>query len=266
MSGHSKWSTIKRKKGALDAKRGKLYTKMSQAIAMAAQQGGGDSNTNFTLRLAIDKAKTANMPKDNIERAIKRGTGESDSGVRFEEIVYEGYGPEGVAVLVDTTTDNKNRTAAEVRHIFGSHGGAMGAEGSVAWQFEVKGSVTLKCKSRKKSEKFGKEDEEIPLDQEEMMLEVMDMDMVEDVHEVQVDEMDGTACSGLEVHCAMANLSGLREALEDAGYMIESAEIIKVPNTVTDVEDSVKAKVQKLVDELEDYDDVQSVWVNIEFE
>lgn len=266
MSGHSKWSTIKRKKGALDAKRGKLYTKMSHAIAIAAQQGGGDPDTNFTLRLAIDKAKGANMPKDSIERAIKRGMGESDSGARFEEIVYEGYGPEGVAMLVDTTTDNRNRTAAEVRHIFDSYGGSMGAEGSVAWQFEVKGLITLKCKRHKKSEQFGKVDEEIPLDQEEMMLEIMDMDMVEDVHEVEIDASDCSVCPGLEVYCAMSNLSNLREALESAKYIIESAEIIKVPNAMIDVEDSVRAKVQKLIDELEDYDDVQSVWVNIELE
>ena len=261
MSGHSKWSSIKRKKGTLDAKRGKLYTRISQVIAMAAQTGGGDPDSNFSLRLAIEKAKSANMPKENIERAIKRGIGESDSGVRFEEIVYEGYGPEGVAMLVDATTDNRNRTAAEVRHIFDSYGGSMSVEGSVAWQFEEKGLVTIRCEKLRKSKQFGKVDEEILVDKEEAMLEVMDINIVNDVLEVKMEE--DKDCDGLEVYCGKSALSNLREVLEGKGYIIESAEIVRVPNTIMKVTGLVQEKVQRLVDELEDYDDVQSVWVNI---
>lgn len=262
MSGHSKWSTIKRKKGALDTKRGQIFTKISKMIVIAAQQGGADPDTNFSLRLAIEKAKSANMPKDNIERAIKKGAGEVGADDRLENIVYEGYGAGGVAILVDTTTDNKNRTVAEVRHIFELHGGSLGTEGAVSWQFEEKGLVTIKCAKLKKSEQFGKSDKEIPCDVEDVIFEIFDVEGVEDVYEVDVEEED-KSFKGIEVYCSKEDLYKVQTEIKSRGYVIVSGEIIRVPTNTVVVDQEVREKIGKLASELEDYDDVQAVWTNI---
>jgi len=259
MSGHSKWSTIKRKKGALDAKRGQLFTKISKMITIAAQEGGGDTDTNFSLRIAVEKAKEANMPKDNIERAIKRGLGEDGAG-SLVEISYEGYGPEGVAVIVDAMTDNRNRTAAEVRHIFEGNGGSLGADGSVSWQFESKGLFTLKCEKTKKSDKFGKEDEIIKLDLEDCMLELMEIPGVEDVEEVDFED-EGTS---LEVYSSKENFASVRDFIDRLNYVVVSSEIIKIPVNVMKVENVVKEKILKFLETMEENEDVQNVWVNID--
>lgn len=260
MSGHSKWSKIKRKKGALDEKRGQIFTKLSHSITVAAQEGGGDPDMNFSLRLAIDKAKEANMPKDNIEKAIKKGTGELGSEERLENVSYEGYGPGGVALIVDTTTDNRNRTVAEVRHILESHGGSLGADGTVSWQFEERGLITIKSAKLQRSEQFGKPNKEIPNDMEDSMLELFDIGGVEDVYSI---DLDNDSKSGLEIHCSKVNLSDVRTAVEDLKFVIISSEIIKIAKSPITVDANLAAKVDNLVEELEDNEDVQSVWTNI---
>jgi len=264
MSGHSKWSTIKRKKGALDAQRGKIFTKIAQMITMAAQSGGGDMETNFALRLAIEKAKTANMPKDNIERAIKRGTGEASAEDMLIEVTYEGYAPGGVAILVDTATNNRNRTVAEVRNVFDGYAGSMGSEGSVAWQFTEEGLVAIKSKKLEKNEKFGKDDTEVDIDPEEAMLELFDVEGVEDVHEIDIENEEGDSKKGFEIHCKKENLKIVSEAVEGLKYVVVSNELIKTPESMLDVDEETTQKVVKLVDALEELDDVQSTWVNID--
>lgn len=264
MSGHSKWSTIKRKKGALDAQRGKIFTKISKQISIAAQQGGGDADTNFSLRLAVDRAKSANMPKDNIERAIKRGVGELE-GEQIEEISYEGYGPDGVAIIIDSMTDNKNRTVSEVRHILTVHGGSLGADGSVAWQFDIQGLVTVRCQKRKEAEQFGKEDILENVDSEEVLMEMLEIDGVIDVVEVGV-EVDDSEVDGLEVYCTKENLKSVQDEIEKIGYIVESSEIVKKAKSIVAVDEEVRTKIQNLIEALEDYDDVQSVWANIDLD
>ncbi len=261
MSGHSKWSTIKRKKGALDAKRGQVFTKISKMITIAAQEGGGDPDMNFSLRIAIEKAKEANMPKDNIDRAVKKGLGEG-GGEALVEMSYEGYGPEGVAVIVDAMTDNRNRTAAEVRHIFEGCGGSLGSDGAVSWQFETKGLITIKCKKIQKSEKFGKEDEEVSIDKDECMLEIMEVEGVEDVREIDLEE-EGL---GLEIYSDKKDFAPVRGQVEQLGYVIVSSEIIKVPTNPTKVSAEVVEKVHHFIESMEENEDVQNVWVNIDLE
>jgi len=236
LSGHSKWSTIKHKKGAADAKRGKLFSKLSKAIMAAAKDGGPDPATNLALQNAIEKARSYSMPKDNIERAIAKGSGEGTDGATFETVVYEGYGPEGVAVLVEALTDNRNRTASEVRHLFSKHGGNLGATGAVAWQFERLGVVLVRADG---------------VDEEELLLVAAD-----DV------ERDGDV---FQVSSTPEQLAAVREALESSGYTIESAELSMVPKTTVAISDeSVAKKVVRLVEGLEDFDDVQDVYANFD--
>lgn len=261
MSGHSKWSTIKRKKGALDAKRGQAFTKISKMITIAAQEGGGDPDMNFSLRIAVEKAKDANMPKDNIDRAIKKGLGEG-GGEALVEMSYEGYGPDGVAVIVDAMTDNRNRTAAEIRHLFEGSGGSLGADGSVSWQFETKGFVIIKCKKIQKSEKFGKEDEEVAINKDECMLELMEVEGVDDVKEIDLEE-EGI---GLEIYSEKKDFAFVREQIEKLDYVIVSSEIIKVPTNPAKVNAGVAEKVQRFIDLMEENEDVQNVWVNLDLE
>ncbi len=240
MSGHSKWSTIKHKKGAADAKRGKLFSKLSRAIMVAAKEGGGDPATNLALQNAIEKARSYSMPKDNIERAIAKGTGEGGDGSSFETVVYEGYGPEGVAVLVEALTDNRNRTASDVRHLFTKHGGNLGATGAVAWQFERRGVVLVAADGT---------------DEDDLVLAAADAG-ADDV------ERDGDV---FQVASAPEMLAAVRGALEQAGFAIESAELSMVPKVTVAIADEATArKVVRLVEGLEDSDDVQDVYANFD--
>ena len=240
MSGHSKWSTIKHKKGAADAKRGKLFSKLSRAIMVAAKEGGADPESNLALQNAVEKARSYSMPKDNIERAIAKGAGEGTDGSSFETVVYEGYGPEGVAVIVEALTDNRNRTAAEVRHLFSKHGGNLGATGAVAWQFERRGVVLVAGEG---------------VDEDELVLAAADAG-AEDV------EQDGET---FVVSSTPDDLTRVREALEGAGYALESVGLQMVPKTTVAIAEETTAKqVVRLVEGLEDNDDVQDVYANFD--
>ena len=239
MSGHSKWSSIKHKKGAADAKRGQLFSKLTRAIIVAAREGGPDPDGNATLATAIQKARDNSMPKENIERAIARGSGATADGEAYETVTYEGYGDGGVAVFVEALTDNRNRTAAEIRHIFAKHDGNLGTSGAVAWLFERKGVVIVPGS----------------VDEDELTLVAADGG-AEDV------EADG---SGYEVISAPEELATVRAALENAGIAFESAELTMLPKTTVAVEDETTAKkLLRLMDALEENDDVQAVYANFD--
>jgi YebC/PmpR family DNA-binding regulatory protein len=240
MSGHSKWSSIKHKKGAADVKRGQLFSKLSRALIVAARDGGPDPDANIALANAIAKAREASMPKDNIERAIARGSGASGEGDSYEQVTYEGYGPSGVAILVDALTDNRNRTAAEVRHAFDKNDGNLGATGAVAWLFERKGVVLVDA------ERF---------DEDDVMMAAADGG-AEDV------ERDG---SSLRVTSDPEAFQEVRSALEAAGIDLETAGLTMVPKTTVEVDDEATArKVVRLMDALEENDDVQDVYANFD--
>jgi YebC/PmpR family DNA-binding regulatory protein len=240
VSGHSKWSSIKHKKGAADAKRGKLFSKLSRAIIVAAKEGGPDPANNLALQNAIEKAKSYSMPRDNIDRAIAKGSGADADADAFEEIVYEGYGPEGVAVIVEALTDNKNRTASDVRHTFAKHGGNLGATGAVAWQFERRGVVVVPSDG---------------VDEEDLLLAAADGG-ADDV------EQDGSV---FQVTSAPDALAAVRTAIEGAGFSVDSAELMMIPKTTVAVDDETKARqVMRLIDALEDNDDVQEVYANFD--
>jgi YebC/PmpR family DNA-binding regulatory protein len=240
MSGHSKWSSIKHKKGAADAKRGKLFSKLSRAIIVAARAGGADPDGNASLATAIQKARDASMPKDNIERAIARGAGTATEGEVFETVTYEGYGPEGVAVFVEALTDNRNRTAAEVRHVFAKHEGNLGTSGAVAWLFERKGVLIVPADG---------------VDEETLMLVAADGG-AEDI------ELDG---SSFQVISAPDELAGVRAAFDEAGIEYDSADLTMLPKTTVSVEDEGAAKkLVRLMDALEDNDDIQAVYANFD--
>jgi YebC/PmpR family DNA-binding regulatory protein len=238
MSGHSKWSTIKRQKGANDAKRGAIFTKLGKEISVAARAGGPDLDANYRLRLAVDKARTVNMPADNIKRAIERATG-GDKAIEYEEIVYEGYGPGGVALLVETATDNKNRTAAEVRSILSKSGGQLAGQGSVAWQFETRGIISV--------EREGADPDEIAL-------------MAIDAGAVDVD----TESDPLEIATESGDLLSVSTALEEAGVKIDSAELTMQATTPIEIDLDKARQNLKLIENLEDSDDVQRVTANFE--
>ena len=240
MSGHSKWSSIKHKKGAADAKRGKLFSKLSRAIIVAAKEGGGDPSGNLALQNAIEKAKSYSMPKDNIDRAIAKGSGADADASAFETVVYEGYGPSGVAVIVEALTDNRNRTASDVRHTFAKNDGNLGGSGAVAWLFERRGVVLVPAGG---------------VDEDELMLAAADAG-ADDV------SLDG---SSYQVLTAPEQLGVVRAALEAAGFTIESSELTMLPKTTVEVADESDAKkVLRLMDQLEDNDDVQDVFANFD--
>jgi YebC/PmpR family DNA-binding regulatory protein len=237
MSGHSHWATIKHKKGAIDAKRGKLWSKLSRAIIIAARHGGGDPTMNLKLRYAIDKARAVSMPKDNIERAIKRGTGELEGQV-FEEITYEGYGPGGVAMLVDVLTDNRNRTNGEIRKIFERGGGKMGVAGSVAYQFERKGYFSLPAAAADEDTLMG-----IALD-------------------AGADDLKRSGDS-FEITCDPHAFNQVKDALEKKSLTLTVAEISQIPKAAVDVDTETGQKIIRLMDALDDHDDVQNVYSNV---
>ncbi len=242
MSGHSKWSTIKRKKEKTDAARGKIFTKIGRELAVAIKEGGGpDPNTNSRLRDCIAKAKMNNMPNENINRAIKKAAGEGEN-INYETIVYEGYAPGGVAVIAEALTDNKNRTAADVRHAFDKNGGSLGASGCVAWMFDTKGLITV--------ENDGEVDEET------LMMAALEAG-AEDVAD---------AGDAFEVTTEVAALGEVREALEAAGYKLTSAEISRIPQNTVSPDPALYESIDRLLDMLEENDDIQNVYHNAEMQ
>jgi YebC/PmpR family DNA-binding regulatory protein len=237
MSGHNKWSSIKRKKGVADTKRGQVFTKIGREITMAARDGGGDPDGNVTLRLLITKARAANMPKDNIERSIKRGTGELE-GAQLEDMTYEAYGPHGSALIVQALSDNRNRTIAELRATLSRHNGRMGENGSVAWMFDHKGVIELTAAG----------------DPDELALELIDMG-ADDV------KVDGKS---IEVFTAPADLQKVQQQLEAKKIPFESAELQMVPKTPLELGPAETASTMRLIETLEELDDVQHVYTNVE--
>jgi len=240
MSGHSKWATTKRKKAAIDAKRGKIFTKLIKEITIAAREGGGDPAGNPRLRLAIDNAKSANMPQDNIDRAIKKATGELE-GDSYQEFTYEGYAPAGIAVLVEVATDNKNRTVAEVRHVFSKGGGSLGESGSVAWMFERKGVITLP--------KQGKTED----------------DIMEIILEAGADDLQ-TEEDFFEIQTSLESFEAVRRSLADKNLSIDNASLQWIAKNYVQVSGEDAEKVIKLIEALEDLDDVQNVYSNADFD
>jgi YebC/PmpR family DNA-binding regulatory protein len=240
MSGHSKWSTIKHKKGAADAKRGRLFTKLIKEITMSARVGGGSVESNPRLRSAVQAAKKASMPSDNIDKAIKRGTGELE-GVNYEEVVYEGYGPGGAALLIEAMTDNKNRTTSEIRHLLTKYGGNMGSAGSVAFQFSKKGYIAIEKSAVK----------------EDALMELALEAGAEDFRTEDADVF--------EITTDTASFEAIRSRIEEKGIAIQTAEIQSVPQSTTAVGDKGPALL-KLLEMIEDHDDVQKVWSNADIE
>jgi YebC/PmpR family DNA-binding regulatory protein len=240
MSGHSKWSTIKHKKGAADAKRGKIFTKLIKEITVAARMGGGDIDGNPRLRAAVYTARSANMPGDNIDRAIKKGTGELE-GVTYEESSFEGYGPKGAAIIVEVLSDNRNRTVAEIRHLFTRHNGNMGEAGSVSWMFQKKGVITIPKEG---------------VDEDTLMEKALDVgaDDVKDEGDI------------FEVLCVPGDLEGISEALKKAEFAVDTAEVLAVPKTTVKLEGRDAEVMVRLVNGLEDNDDVQHVWHNADID
>jgi YebC/PmpR family DNA-binding regulatory protein len=238
MAGHSKWASIKHKKKAVDAKRGQLFTKLSRAITVAAREGGGDPDGNPALALAIQKARDASMPKDNIERAVAKGTGADSDGETFESVLYEGYGPGGVAILVEALTDNRNRTGSEVRHLFSKHGGNLGEPGSVAWTFEKKGEIVVD------GSRYAEEDLLAAID-----AGAEDMALDGDIWEIVTGPTD---------------VAAVRDALDAAGVEVQSSELVQRPTTRTPVEEERVASLLRLIEAFEDHDDVQAVHANFD--
>ncbi|HEX7593795.1 MAG TPA: YebC/PmpR family DNA-binding transcriptional regulator [Anaerolineae bacterium] len=238
MSGHSKWAQIKRKKGVADVKKGAMFTRLGREISIAAREGGGDPNSNFMLRLAVDRARAQNMPKENIERAIKRGTGELNEGGQLEDVMYEGYGPGGSALLVQVLTDNRNRAASDVRHMFTHGGGTLAASNAVAWMFEKKGVVTI----------------EGVKNADELELELID---------AGADDFKAEG-SVLEVYCASDRLRALRESLEKRKIAMTGAELAWIAKTPAQVNDDQAVQTMKLMELLEEHDDVQKVYSNLD--
>ncbi len=238
MSGHSKWSSIKHKKAAVDAKRGKLFTKLIKEISVAARTGGGDITSNPRLRTAVQNAKAANMPHDNIQRAIKKGTGELP-GVSYEEARFEGYGPGGVAILVDILTDNKNRAVSEIRHIFSRNGGNLGEPGCVAWMFEKKGLILI-------------EDTEASEDA-----------IMEAAIESGADDVKAEGDS-FEIITDSADLESIEKALKEKGFILSMAEVSMAPQSTIKLGKKTAQQIIKLMDALEDHEDVQSVYANFD--
>jgi YebC/PmpR family DNA-binding regulatory protein len=238
MSGHSKWAGIKHKKAIVDARRGKLFTKLARAITVAAKEGGGDIEGNPALALAVQKAKDASMPKDNIERAIAKGTGEGADADALEAVMYEGYGPGGVAILVEALTDNRNRTGSEIRHAFNKHGGNLGEPGSVAYLFDKKGVAVVDA------ERYSEDD----------LMPAVDAG-AEDI--VLDDDL-------FEVICEPADLAAVRAALVDAGISVEEAQVMQRPKTLVPLDEDGATKLMRLIDTLEELDDTDAVHANFD--
>lgn len=242
MSGHSKWATIKRKKAKVDSQRGKVFTRISKEIIIAARNGGGDPGGNMRLKAAIEKAKAANIPNDNIQRAIQKGVGGGE-GANFEEFSYEGYGPGGVAILLDVATDNRNRTAGEVRHILSKHGGNLGETGCVGWMFKQQGIIIIDRSETKLSE-------------DEIMLVALEAG----AEDVKVEE------DSFEITTAPENLTAVESSLKEQAIPVADAEITMVPQSTVKLQGEEAEKMAKMIDLLEDNDDIQAVYTNFEME
>ena len=240
MSGHSKWHTIKHKKGAADAKRGKAFTRIIKELTVAARNGGGDPDMNPRLRTIVADAKANNMPRENIERAIRRGTGE-EPGVTYDEVTYEGYGPGGVALLIETLTDNKNRTVGEIRHLLGKHAGNLAAENSVAWMFSRKGYIVV---------------EKSKADEDKLLSAALD---------AGADDMNDDE-SGWEIVCAPERFEAVRDAVKALGIEPESAAVAMIPQNYVKLVGKEAQQMLKLMEAIEDHDDVQHVWANFDVE
>ena len=240
MSGHSKWSTIKRKKAAVDAKRGKVFTTLIKEITIAAKEAGGDADSNPRLRQAVSSARDANMPQDNIKRAIMKGTGELP-GVNYEECTYEGFGPGGVAIFMEVLTDNKNRTVAEIRHLITKYGGNLGENGSVSWMFDKKGQIVIS--------KVGQNEDN--LFEDSINAGAEDFDSDEDSFIVKTDPIE---------------MMSIRAALEGNGYSIDSAKVEMLPKNLHKIEKNQSEKAMVLLDAIEDHEDIKSVYTNLDFE
>jgi YebC/PmpR family DNA-binding regulatory protein len=242
MSGHSKWANIKHKKGKQDALKGQLFTKLGRELIVAAKMGGGNPDANFRLKIAIQKAKAANMPNDNIQRAIQKGAGEQDAN-NFEELTYEGYGPGGVAVMINALTDNRNRTAGEIRHIFSKNGGNMGETGCVSWMFKQKGVLTLNK-------------ENWQLTEDDLLLLALD----KGAEDVKLDDEEE-----IEIYTEPGDFQSVKEGLEEEGIEFASAEIALIPDNVVEVTDLEQVKLLiRLMDYLDEHDDVQDTYTNFE--
>ena len=239
MSGHNKWSTIKHKKGAADAKRGKIFTRIIKEMTVAARLGGGDVNSNPRLRAAVAEAKANNMPKDNVERAIKRGTGELE-GATYEEITYEGYGPGGVALIVETMTDNSNRTTPEIRHIFEKNGGNLGTPGSVKFQFERKGYFSIEKKA---------------IDEDKLM---------EIALEAGADDLRSDDPDSYEIYASPEAFEAVRQALEKNNIATTEAKLGQIPTNYVKLDENKAKQMMRLLEMLDDHDDVQNVWSNFD--
>lgn len=238
MSGHSKWANIKNKKEKTDAQRGKIFTKIGREIAIAVKEGGADANNNSKLRDVIAKAKASNMPNDNIARSIKKAAGELGS-VNYEEIIYEGYGPGGTAVIVEVVTDNRNRTAAEIRHLFDKSGGSMGNSGCVSWMFDKKGQIIIEC--------------DPAIDEDEIMMEALEAGAEDFIPQEDV----------FEIYTAAEDFSVVRETLEQKGYAFLSAEVTMIPQNTVDASDpELSEKIERMIERFEDNDDVQEIYHN----
>jgi len=238
MSGHSKWSTIKRKKAANDAKRGAVFTRLAREIAIAAREGGGDLDTNFNLRLAVDRAKAENMPKDNIERAIKRGTGEDKDAAALEQIMYEGYGPNGVAMMIDVVTDNRNRTVAELRHVLSRVGGNLAESGAVSWQFKRSAYFAFPAEGHDPDQVF-----EVAVDA--------------GADDVMIGDDD------IEIFASVSQFKSVSDALKAAGIEPEEAGLRMIPNAMMELPADQTVKVMRLMEDLEENEDVQQVYSNL---
>lgn len=238
MSGHSKWATIRRSKEANDSKRGAVFTKLGHEIALAAREGGSDAEANFRLRLVLDKAKRANMPKDNIERAIARGTGTGADGSSLEELLYEGYGPGGIAIIIEVLTDNKNRTVSDVRHVFARHGGNLGEGGCVSWMFQRKGFIALQTGDA---------------DPEEVALEAIDAG----AEDFEIGD------AAIELYTLLEDFKKVQGAMEASDYEVTDAELSWRPQSTLALDEKESLRVLKLVEALEDLDDVQQVYSNL---
>lgn len=241
MSGHSKWSTIKRKKAKVDAQRGKIFTRLSKEIIVAARLGGGDPDNNPRLKAAIMRAKEANIPNDNIQRAIMKGTGELGGG-NYEELIYEGYGPGGVAVMMEIMTDNRNRTAGEIRHLFAKNGGNLGETGCVAWQFQKKGLIVVEPGS--------------DLNEDDLLLAALDAG----AEDMKTEE------DSYEIYTAPEEVEAVRQKLVEQGIVVAAAEVTMLPQTTVKLSGKEAEQMLKLMEALEDHDDVQEVYANFEID
>ncbi len=263
MSGHSKWAKIKRQKGVKDAKRGNLFTKLAKNITLAAKEGGGDISMNFTLRLAVDKAKVANMPSDNIARAIDRGSGKGADAIVYHRISYEALGPAGTSLVIDCQTDNTNRTVADIKNIIETGGGKFASTGSVSWQFTEKGLIIIELTKIMPSGQFGKGEDRTTVDLDDATMEVMEIEGVEDINDITWDTGEEPK-NALEIVTKKENFSSVLKAIEGLAYGVLSAELVKIPNEKVSVNDvDTEEKITKFVESIEEHDDVDSVWVNI---